>query len=74
LPLVPASPKLGPVFFPVTHLVPAKFPILVIIPAIALDLRQFFKPASGLRLFTGLCWAAVYGSIGSWIGLRFGIG
>ncbi len=37
-PLVPASPKLGPVFFPVTHLVPGKFPILVLIPAIALDL------------------------------------
>jgi hypothetical protein len=37
-PLVPASPKLGPVFFPVTHLVPAKFPVLLIFPAIALDL------------------------------------
>jgi hypothetical protein len=37
-PLVPASPKLGPVFFPVTHLVPGKFPILILIPAIALDL------------------------------------
>ena len=38
LPLVPAQPKLGPVFNPVTHLVPAKFPILVIVPALALDL------------------------------------
>jgi hypothetical protein len=38
LPLVPAQPKLGPVFNPVTHLVPAKFPILIIIPALALDL------------------------------------
>jgi hypothetical protein len=38
LPLVPASPKLGPVFFPVTHLVPTKFPILLILPALALDL------------------------------------
>ncbi len=37
-PLVPASPKLGPVYFPVTHLVPAKFPVLLIIPALALDL------------------------------------
>ena len=37
-PLVPASPKLGPVFFPVTHLVPAKFPILIVVPALALDL------------------------------------
>jgi len=37
-PLFPAQPKLGPVFNPVTHLVPAKFPILIIIPALALDL------------------------------------
>jgi hypothetical protein len=37
-PLVPAQPKLGPVFNPVTHLVPAKFPILICIPALALDL------------------------------------
>ena len=37
-PLFPAQPKLGPVFFPVTHLVPAKFPALILIPAIALDL------------------------------------
>ncbi len=38
LPLFPAHPKLGPVFFPVTHLVPAKFPVLLIVPALALDL------------------------------------
>jgi hypothetical protein len=38
LPLFPAQPKLGPVFFPLTHLVPAKFPILILIPALALDL------------------------------------
>lgn len=37
-PLAHAEPKLGPVFFPVTHLVPAKFPILLIAPAFALDL------------------------------------
>ena len=37
-PLFPASPKLGPVFYQVTHLVPAKFPILIIVPALALDL------------------------------------
>ena len=37
-PLVPASPKLGPVYFPVTHLVPVRFPILLIVPAVALDL------------------------------------
>lgn len=37
-PLFPAQPKLGPVFFPVTHLVPAKFPPLILVPALALDL------------------------------------
>jgi hypothetical protein len=135
LPLFPAQPKLGPVFYPVTHLVPAKFPILIIVPAIALDLfwqrtrawkpwkialvsgflfvavltivewpfatfllskasenrffgtiyfdynsrpngldrmRLFFQPNHGLDLFAGLLRAAVYGSIGTWIGLSFG--
>ena len=38
LPLFHATPKLGPVYFPVTHFVPAKFPILIIVPALALDL------------------------------------
>jgi hypothetical protein len=38
LPLVPATPKLGPVFYPVTHLVPMPFPVLLIVPAVALDL------------------------------------
>lgn len=37
-PLVKAEPKLGPVYFPVTHLVPAGFPVLILLPAIALDL------------------------------------
>ena len=37
-PQFPAQPKLGPVFYPVTHLVPPKFPILLIVPAFALDL------------------------------------
>ena len=37
-PLFPAQPKLGPVYYPVTHLVPAKFPVLIVAPAIALDL------------------------------------
>jgi hypothetical protein len=38
LPLFPAQPKLGPVFNPVTHMIPAKFPILIVVPALALDL------------------------------------
>ena len=38
LPLFPAQPKLGPVFQMVTHFIPPKFPILLIVPAILLDL------------------------------------
>jgi hypothetical protein len=38
LPLFPAEPKLGPVYQPVTHFIPPQFPILLIIPALALDL------------------------------------
>jgi hypothetical protein len=38
LPLFPAQPKLGPVYNSVTHMIPAKFPILIIVPALALDL------------------------------------
>jgi hypothetical protein len=38
LPLFPAAPKLGPVYQNVTHFIPPRFPVLVIIPAIVLDL------------------------------------
>jgi len=38
LPLVPAEPKLGPVLRQVTHLIPWEFPLLVIVPAAALDI------------------------------------
>src|ERR1041384_158687 len=38
MPLVPAEPKLGPVTVPVKSLVPPEFPLLLIVPALALDL------------------------------------
>lgn len=38
LPLFPAQPKLAPIFNPVTHMVPPPFPMLLILPALALDL------------------------------------
>ena len=38
LPLFPAEPKLGPVYQHVTHFIPPKFPILLIVPAICIDL------------------------------------
>jgi hypothetical protein len=37
-PLFAASPKLGPVFTNVTHMVPLGFPVLLVVPALALDL------------------------------------
>lgn len=38
LPLFPAEPKLGPVYHHVTCFIPPPFPLLVIVPALALDL------------------------------------
>jgi len=62
LPLFPAQPKLGPVFFPVTHLVPAKFPILILLPALALDLlwqrTRAWKPWQ-IALASGVVFIAV---------------
>lgn len=47
LPLFPAEPKLGPVYQHVTHFIPPEFPILLIVPALLLDLA---RPAlSGLN-------------------------
>jgi len=38
LPLFPAEPKLGPVYHQVTQFVPPEFPMLLFVPALALDL------------------------------------
>ncbi|MEO7964395.1 MAG: hypothetical protein ABIT38_10880, partial [Gemmatimonadaceae bacterium] len=47
LALVPAVPKLAPIYNPLTHLVPPGFPLLVIVPAVALDfLHQRLKGRS----------------------------
>jgi hypothetical protein len=44
LPLFPAQPKLGPVYYPVTQFVPPGFPLLLIAPAVVIDLlRRFFR-------------------------------
>jgi hypothetical protein len=39
-PLVSTTPKLGPVYFPTNHLVPEGFPILLLVPALGMDLVQ----------------------------------
>jgi hypothetical protein len=40
LPLVPAEPKLGPVYQPVKFFIPPEFPILFLAPALVLDLLR----------------------------------
>ena len=38
LPLFPAEPKLAPIFNPLRHMAPPAFPLLLVVPAIAMDL------------------------------------
>jgi hypothetical protein len=49
-PLFPAQPRLGPVRNPVDHLVPLQFPLLLVVPALALDvlLRRFLSRSAWL--------------------------
>lgn len=56
LPLFAASPKLGPIYNPVTHMVPHSFPILFIFPAIAIDL---IKQHGGLGRSVSRDWLLV---------------
>ncbi len=62
-PLVPAVPKLGPVYYPVTHLVPAGFPLLLIAPAIVLDViapKLEARPRWQRAIVFGLIFLAVF--------------
>jgi len=47
LPLVPAQPKLGPVYQQVTHFIPWEFPLLIVVPAFVTDV--ILQRTSGLR-------------------------
>jgi hypothetical protein len=50
LPLFPARPLLAPIYNPVTHMWPTTFPLLLVLPALALDLlcrRLPADPAAG---------------------------
>src|SRR5207237_1694830 len=38
LPLFPAHPKLAPIYHPLDHMLPPAFPLLLIVPAAAIDL------------------------------------
>jgi hypothetical protein len=54
LPLFPAEPKLGPIYHQVTHFAPSTFPILIVIPAIAID---WFLEKPGARMKTWMAGA-----------------
>jgi hypothetical protein len=40
LPLFPGQPRLGPIYNPVRHFVPLPFPLLLVVPAVAIDLLR----------------------------------
>jgi len=63
LPLFPAEPKLGPVLNPVTHFIPWEFPLLVIVPALVIDLilqRTASRRPIVRALATGLAFFATF--------------
>jgi hypothetical protein len=52
LPLFPAEPKLGPIYAPVDHMVPMQFPLLLVTPAVVIDMlmqREAKDDASSRR-------------------------
>ena len=76
LPLFPAEPKLGPVYHKVTQFVPPSFPVLIIVPALVLDIfwnrlrsRRLFEQSSANFSETVLKIAACYGPV--WVVLTW---
>jgi hypothetical protein len=59
LPLFPATPAAGPVFSKVTHMIPMEFPLLLIVPAIAMDLL-YLKIKRIHRLLLGTITGVVF--------------
>jgi hypothetical protein len=61
LQLFPATPKLAPIYNPVTHMVPPPFPLLLVVPAVAIDLlmRRFKGRDWPLAMMAGLGFVAL---------------
>jgi O-antigen/teichoic acid export membrane protein len=62
LPLFPAQPKLAPIFNQITHMVPPAFPLLLIFPALAIDL-VLRKTVQTVGWWKQLALAAALGAI-----------
>jgi hypothetical protein len=63
LPLFAGQPKLAPIFNPVTHMVPPAFPLLLIFPALGMDLvlaRTDHSASGGPRVLLALLLGAVF--------------
>lgn len=50
LPLVPGSPQVGPIYNPRDHLLPPPFPLLLVVPALAIDALLRVFPARTRRV------------------------
>jgi hypothetical protein len=63
LQLFPATPKLAPVFNPISHMVSPPFPLLLVIPAAVIDVLLRVGPGHDWRLaaLTGLGFLAAFG-------------
>lgn len=77
LPLIPGTPKLGPIYNPVTHMVPPAFPLLMVAPALAIDLLfLLLKPGRRwwrdliLAVLVGAAFTAVFG-VTQWFFAKF---
>jgi hypothetical protein len=73
LQMVPATARLAPIQNPVTHLVPAPFPILLIVPAIGFDLlyRKWGQRGDWkLSLFLGIAFVTLFLAV-SWPAAAF---
>jgi hypothetical protein len=63
LPLFAATPRLGPIYNPVTHMRAPPFPLWLIVPAVAVDLLQHSRLGSGRGWLRELLLAAAVGAV-----------
>jgi hypothetical protein len=73
LQLFDATPKLAPIYNPVTHMIPPAFPLLIIVPAFVVDLlmKRFGRGQDWkLSVLLGVAWVAVMLAV-HWIWAEF---